>query len=66
MDEPLGALNKQLREQMQLDIKHIHEDLGVIVVYPTHDQGEALTMRANPSGCGLSSSCRIRLSVVFA
>ena len=44
MDEPLGALDKQLREQMQLEIKHIHEDLGVTVVYVTHDQSEALTM----------------------
>ena len=44
MDEPLGALDKQLREQMQLEIKHIHEQLGVTVVYVTHDQSEALTM----------------------
>jgi putative spermidine/putrescine transport system ATP-binding protein len=44
MDEPLGALDKQLREQMQLEIKHIHERLGVTVVYVTHDQAEALTM----------------------
>ena len=44
MDEPLGALDKQLREQMQFEIKHIHETLGVTVVYVTHDQGEALTM----------------------
>lgn len=44
MDEPLGALDKQLREHMQLEIKHIHERLGVTVVYVTHDQGEALTM----------------------
>lgn len=44
MDEPLGALDKQLREQMQLEIKHIHESLGVTVVYVTHDQSEALTM----------------------
>jgi len=44
MDEPLGALDKQLREQMQLEIKHIHEKLGVTVVYVTHDQSEALTM----------------------
>jgi putative spermidine/putrescine transport system ATP-binding protein len=44
MDEPLGALDKQLREQMQLEIKHIHENLGVTVVYVTHDQSEALTM----------------------
>ena len=44
MDEPLGALDKQLREQMQFEIKHIHERLGVTVVYVTHDQSEALTM----------------------
>ena len=44
MDEPLGALDKQLREQMQYEIKHIHENLEVTVVYVTHDQAEALTM----------------------
>jgi putative spermidine/putrescine transport system ATP-binding protein len=44
MDEPLGALDKQLREQMQYEIKHIHETLAVTVVYVTHDQSEALTM----------------------
>ena len=44
MDEPLGALDKQLREHMQIEIKHIHQRLGVTVVYVTHDQGEALTM----------------------
>ncbi|MBW0156502.1 ABC transporter ATP-binding protein [Sedimentimonas flavescens] len=44
MDEPLGALDKQLREHMQFEIKHLHETLGITVVYVTHDQGEALTM----------------------
>jgi len=44
MDEPLGALDKQLREHMQLEIKHIHETTGITVVYVTHDQSEALTM----------------------
>lgn len=44
MDEPLGALDKQLREHMQYEIKQIHENLGVTVVYVTHDQSEALTM----------------------
>jgi len=44
MDEPLGALDKQLREQMQYEIKKIHNKLGVTVVYVTHDQSEALTM----------------------
>lgn len=44
MDEPLGALDKQLRENMQYEIKHLHENLGITVVYVTHDQSEALTM----------------------
>jgi putative spermidine/putrescine transport system ATP-binding protein len=44
MDEPLSALDKQLREQMQYEIKHLHEKLGITMVYVTHDQGEALTM----------------------
>lgn len=44
MDEPLGALDKNLREHMQYEIKHLHEKLGITVVYVTHDQTEALTM----------------------
>jgi len=44
MDEPLGALDRKLREQMQLEIRHLHDELGMTVVYVTHDQGEALTM----------------------
>jgi putative spermidine/putrescine transport system ATP-binding protein len=44
MDEPLGALDKKLRERMQLELKRIHERLGTTVVYVTHDQAEALTM----------------------
>nr|WP_209780887.1 ABC transporter ATP-binding protein [Azospirillum agricola] len=44
MDEPLGALDKRLREHMQLEIKRLHETMGITVVYVTHDQGEALTM----------------------
>ncbi len=44
MDEPLGALDKHLREQMQYELKRIHRELGVTVVYVTHDQGEALTL----------------------
>ena len=44
MDEPLGALDKNLREQMQYEIKHIHERINITVVYVTHDQSEALTM----------------------
>ncbi len=44
MDEPLGALDKNLREQMQYEIKHIHDSIDVTVVYVTHDQSEAMTM----------------------
>jgi len=44
MDEPLGALDKKLREEMQIELKHLHEDLGVTFVFVTHDQDEALTM----------------------
>ena len=44
MDEPLSALDKQLREQMQIEIRALHEQLGATTVYVTHDQREALTM----------------------
>lgn len=44
MDEPLGALDKQLRETLQFEITNLAHDLGITVVYVTHDQTEALTM----------------------
>jgi putative spermidine/putrescine transport system ATP-binding protein len=44
MDEPLGALDKRLRETMQYEIKKLHKGLGTTIVYVTHDQSEALTM----------------------
>jgi putative spermidine/putrescine transport system ATP-binding protein len=44
MDEPLGALDKKLREQLQLEIKRVHRERGISVLYVTHDQEEALTM----------------------
>ncbi|MEJ1161940.1 ABC transporter ATP-binding protein [Prosthecomicrobium sp. N25] len=44
MDEPLGALDKQLREHMQYEIRSLHMSLGLTMVYVTHDQSEALTM----------------------
>jgi putative spermidine/putrescine transport system ATP-binding protein len=44
MEEPLGALDKQLREHMQIELKELHRRLGVTFVYVTHDQSEALTM----------------------
>ncbi|WP_192250136.1 ABC transporter ATP-binding protein [Mesorhizobium caraganae] len=44
MDEPLSALDKKLREEMQIEIRQIHQDLGMTTIYVTHDQREALTM----------------------
>jgi spermidine/putrescine ABC transporter ATP-binding subunit len=44
MDEPLGALDKQLRERLQLEMRRLHADLGITFIYVTHDQEEALTM----------------------
>ncbi|WP_410014936.1 ABC transporter ATP-binding protein [Sodalis sp. C49] len=44
MDEPLGALDKQLREHMQMEIKALHQALELTIVYVTHDQSEAMTM----------------------
>ncbi|AVO38212.1 ABC transporter ATP-binding protein [Pukyongiella litopenaei] len=44
MDEPLSALDKNLREEMQLEIKRLHETLGMTIIFVTHDQSEALTM----------------------
>jgi ABC-type Fe3+/spermidine/putrescine transport system ATPase subunit len=44
MDEPLGALDRKLREELQLELRALQQQLGTTVVYVTHDQGEALTM----------------------
>ena len=44
MDEPLSALDKKLRDRMQIELRHLHEQLGMTTVYVTHDQREALTM----------------------
>ncbi len=44
MDEPLGALDKRLREQLQLEIKRLHQELGTTFVFVTHDQAEALSI----------------------
>ena len=44
LDEPLGALDKNLREQMQLEIKRIQREIGITMIYVTHDQTEAMTM----------------------
>jgi putative spermidine/putrescine transport system ATP-binding protein len=44
MDEPLGALDKKLRQQLQLEIRQLHQRLGITVLYVTHDQEEALAM----------------------
>jgi spermidine/putrescine transport system ATP-binding protein len=44
LDEPLGALDLKLRQQMQVELKRIQREVGITFVYVTHDQGEALTM----------------------
>lgn len=44
LDEPLGALDLKLRKQMQIELKHLQQSLGITFVYVTHDQEEALTM----------------------
>ena len=44
MDEPLSALDKQLREELQLEMKRLHQQLGITFIYVTHDQREALIM----------------------
>jgi putative spermidine/putrescine transport system ATP-binding protein len=44
MDEPLGALDRKLREQMQIEIMRLHRKLGVTILYVTHDQEETLVM----------------------
>ena len=44
LDEPLGALDKQLREQMQLELRRLQKSLGITFVFVTHDQEEALTL----------------------
>ena len=44
MDEPLGALDRRLREEMQFEIRRIHRELGVTILYVTHDQQEAMVM----------------------
>ncbi|WP_243772117.1 ABC transporter ATP-binding protein [Burkholderia anthina] len=44
MDEPLGALDKKMRDALQLEIKHLHENMGTTVLYVTHDQEEAMVM----------------------
>lgn len=44
MDEPLGALDKMLREQLQLEIRRLHHEMGLTFIFVTHDQDEALTM----------------------
>ena len=54
LDEPLGALDKNLREQMQVEIKLIHREVGVTMICVTHDQTEAMTMsdRVAVFNCG--------------
>ena len=57
MDEPLSALDKKLREQMQIEIRHLHERLGMTTVYVTHDQREAMTMSDRIAVMDQAASC---------
>ena len=66
LDEPLGALDLKLREEMQIELKAIQKDVGITFVYVTHDQEEALTMsdrivlmRQGRSGSGASSGSSV-------
>ena len=44
LDEPLGALDKKLREEMQIELRNLQKDLGITFIFVTHDQEEAMTM----------------------
>ena len=44
LDEPLGALDLKMRKEMQIELKNMHDKLGITFIYVTHDQEEALTM----------------------
>ena len=44
LDEPLGALDLKMRKEMQIELKNMHDQLGITFIYVTHDQEEALTM----------------------
>jgi putative spermidine/putrescine transport system ATP-binding protein len=59
MDEPLSALDKRLRETMQLELRRLHERLGMTVVYVTHDQREALTMSDRIAVMSKGKICQI-------
>jgi putative spermidine/putrescine transport system ATP-binding protein len=58
LDEPLGALDLKLREQMQVELKTIQSEVGITFVYVTHDQDEALTMSPRPNSSRASSASR--------
>ena len=65
LDEPLGALDLKLREEMQFELKRIQREVGISFVYVTHDQGEALTMSdriavmngGTPTWCSSPTRC---------
>ncbi|QPC42628.1 ABC transporter ATP-binding protein [Kaustia mangrovi] len=59
MDEPLSALDKKLREEMQVELKHLHQRLGMTTVYVTHDQREALTMSDRVAVMNHGALCQV-------
>ena len=66
LDEPLGALDPQLGEQMQYEVKHLHGRLGVTMVYVRHDQVETMTMSGNQLRVRLAALGREDFIVKFA
>ena len=62
LDEPLGALDLKLRQQMQVELKRIQREVGITFVYVTHDQGEALRSEERRVGKECSKQCRSRWS----
>lgn len=63
LDEPLGALDLKLREQMQLELKKLQQSLGITFIFVTHDQGEALSMSDRSIMDALSRSIPRAISI---
>lgn len=61
LDEPLGALDQKLRKQMQFELKHLQQRLGITFIYVTHDQEEALTM--SDRICVMNNGCIEQIDV---
>ena len=65
MDEPLSNLDAQLRQEMRQEIRNLQRQLGITMVYVTHDQVEAMTMADGSSSCRAAASSRMALLSTF-